>query len=365
MITRSRSLKSTDKAKSIFYGIKGYNASMGKIYKSILAYSISDEAKFRHQVIEHFHQFGLDSTMQAFKVSRASIYRWQKQFIDSQGQLKSLVSKSRAPKRRRSMTTDIRILEFIKSLRLAHYRVGKDKIKPLLDQYCRALGIKSISSSTIAKVISRNQFYFQKKNHRIYHNPNSKFAQNKVKYKTKIKRSPIVNDSGYLEIDTVALFVNGVKRYIYHAIDLQSRFAFAYTYHQLNSHNTVNFFDKLKQIYPLSSGIKTIQTDNGLEFLGEFEKRLAIEVIPHLFIYPRCPKINGFIERANRSLREEFIESHLDMVDNLFEFNHQLMEHLIWYNTVRPHQALKFMTPIDYLLKRYPESQMYATRTIA
>lgn len=363
MITRSRSLTPTNKARSIFSSVRGYNASMSKTFKSILAYKISDEAQFRNEVINHFIRFSLDSTKQAFKVSRASVYRWRKQFNDSGGKLQSLVPKSTTPRRKRTMLTDIKILEFIKSIRQMHPRIGKDKIKPLLDQYCLALGINSLSASTVGKIIVRHHFYYQRTG-RAYHNPNSKFAQRKINYKTKVKRSPLVINPGYLEIDTVAVFTEGVRRYLYHAIDVQNKFAFAYTYRSLNSANTVDFLDKLKTVYPTPSGIKIIQTDNGLEFLGSFDQRLKQEQIDHLFIYPRCPKINGFIERANRSLREEFINYHQDLlVDDLIGFNRELMQHLVWYNTQRPHQALKFLSPIDYLLKRCPESQMYVTRT--
>jgi transposase InsO family protein len=356
VITRSRNFKKTDKARSIFDGIPGYTSAMSKTFKSILAYSISDEAKFRMQVIDHFKVYGLESTRGAFKVSRATIFRWKKEFRDSQGRLQSLISKSRTPIHKRQMETDLRILEFIKNIRDLHCRIGKDKIKPLLNQYCLALGIKSLSTSTIGKVIKRNKFYFQRKDGKIYHNPNSGHANRKINYKDRVKKSPVYADSGYLD---------RVKAYVYHAVDIQNKFAFAYTYPKLNSQNTVDFLDKLKAVYPLESGIKTIQSDNGLEFMGDFDQRLKKEKIQHLFIYPRCPKINGFIERANRSLREEFLNQNQDLIiDDFGLFNQKLLDHLFWYNTVRPHQALKFLSPIDYLVKRFPESQMYVTSTI-
>ena len=315
--------------------------------------------------VHHFNQFGLESTRGAYKVSRASIYRWQRQFKQNHQRLESLIPKSRCPKRKRQMNSDIRILEFIKSLRQLHPGIGKAKIKPLLNQYCFALGIETISLTTINKIIVKNHFYYQRKLNRMYHDPGSSAAKRRLNYKSKVKRSPSIIDSGYLEIDTVALWVERVKAYVYHAIDVQNRFAFAYTYNKLNSQNTVDFFNKLKQVYPIESGVKTIQTDNGLEFLGDFDKQLKQDKVTHLFIYPRCPKINGFIERANRSLREEFLNENQDLViDNLPLFNQKLLDHLFWYNTRRPHQALNFLSPIDYLLKRYPESQMYVSRTV-
>jgi len=66
------------------------------------------------------------------------------------------------------MNTDKRIIEFIKSLREKYPKIGKDKIKPLLDKYCLTLGIPSISSSTIGKIIKRHNFFYQKTG-RIYH----------------------------------------------------------------------------------------------------------------------------------------------------------------------------------------------------
>jgi len=117
---------------SLFYGASGYNPAMNKFYKSILAYSISNEAKFRMEVINHFNQFGIDSTKQAFKVSKATIYRWKNVFKQSSGRLSSLIPKSRKPKKIRQMTTDPRLLEMIIELRKLHPRIGKRKIKPLI-----------------------------------------------------------------------------------------------------------------------------------------------------------------------------------------------------------------------------------------
>lgn len=349
--------------KSLFWGVKGYNPAMSKHYQSILAYSISDEAKFRMEVIDHFNKFGLASTKQAYKVSKPTIYRWINIFKKSSGKLSSLVPKKKTPINKRQMNIDLRIINFIKQQRKLHYRLGKRKIKPELDKYCQTNDIKLISLTTIAKIIKRNNFYFQKQG-RIYHNPSSKVATKKINYKSRVKRSPSVINSGYIEIDTITLFSDGLKRYVYHALDVQNKFDFAYTYTRLNSQNTVDFLIKLKSVYPLESGIKIIQTDNGLEFHGDFENYLQQKQIQHLFTYPRCPKINGFIERSNRSLKEEFINQNLDLLfSDLTEFNRELILHLLWYNTLRPHESLNDMTPVNYLLKRYPESQMYATCT--
>lgn len=70
---------------------------------------------------------------------------------------------------------------------------------------------------------------------------------------------------------------------------------------------------------------------------------------------PRSPKLNGYVERAQRTHSEEF--SHGDplgyeVTDSSFdlgELNQALLEWERVYNTVRPHQALGYLTPKEFL----------------
>ncbi|MGB9694101.1 MAG: DDE-type integrase/transposase/recombinase, partial [Fervidobacterium sp.] len=110
------------------------------------------------------------------------------------------------------------------------------------------------------------------------------------------------------QIDTLVRFEHGIKRYILTAIDVVSKFAFAYTYRSCSSISTSDFIQKLVQITPYE--IKGIQTDNGSEFLNHFDKLAAKQGIVHFFTYPKCPKQNGVIERFNRTLQEEFVNEY-------------------------------------------------------
>ncbi|MHA1629056.1 MAG: DDE-type integrase/transposase/recombinase [Candidatus Heimdallarchaeota archaeon] len=109
------------------------------------------------------------------------------------------------------------------------------------------------------------------------------------------------------QLDTIVRFEQGIKRYIITAIDVVFKFAFAYCYKSKSSKSTIDFFEKLIKVTPYS--IKAIQTDNGSGFLGLFDKEINKQGIPHFFIYPRCPKQNGVIERLNRTLQEEWLEA--------------------------------------------------------
>ena len=63
---------------------------------------------------------------------------------------------------------------------------------------------------------------------------------------------------------------------------------------------------------------------------------------------------------------EEFLNTHLDLpAYDTEEFNSKLMEYQISHNTKRIHKGLGNLSPIDYLLKYHPESQMYVTCTIS
>ncbi len=116
------------------------------------------------------------------------------------------------------MTTDGRIVNYIKYLREKHPRLGKEKIKPLLDKYYLTLGIQSISVSTIGKVIKRHNLFYQRQG-RIYHNPDSKWTQKK---KTKrLRYSPKPKDFGHLQINTILKLINGLKVYFYSTIDIK------------------------------------------------------------------------------------------------------------------------------------------------
>ena len=337
------------------------NRAIMKEFGSIFRFDESKEAHFKLKVIEFSKSYGVSAAVSAYGVAKSTVFRWKKELKESGGHLDSLVPHSRTPLRKRKMIVEPLVLEFIKDLREKHYRLGKEKIKVLLDEYCLKNNIKTISVSTIGKVIKRNNFFFQLSG-RTYHAPK---YRRKISYKTKIKYSPKPQYQGYLEIDTVTEFVDGLKFYIFNAVDIYSRFQFSYAYRSLSSATATDFVKKLESVYPIQTGIKTIQTDNGLESHGKFLEYLKSQNIPQVFIYPRCPKINGYVERANRSLREEFLDHFIEeALLNLNNFNRLLMKHLVWFNTKRPHSSLGNISPISFILSKHPESHMYVTQTL-
>jgi len=95
----------------------------------------------------------------------------------------------------------------------------------------------------------------------------------------------LLNKYYLVEIDTIVRFVNGIKLYVINAVDIYTRFEFAYSYRTLTSKNISDFLDKLFDVYP--GKIHTVQTDNGLEFHKYFHGNLVKRGIKHVYIYPR------------------------------------------------------------------------------
>jgi transposase len=133
----------------------------------------SKVAKHRMKIIMFYEKYGERATTKAFGADRKVINRWKKRLKDMGGKLIALVPLSTRPKRVRRSTIPAEVIEFIREARQEHPRLGKEKIKPLLDEYCTKKGMRCISESTIGNVIKRHNLCFQNKAS-IEHNPQNK-----------------------------------------------------------------------------------------------------------------------------------------------------------------------------------------------
>ena len=330
---------------------------------SLRNFDKDEVAKQRMKIIKFYEKFGEKATKEAFGADRKVISRWRKRLKESGGRLEALIPKSTRPHQIRVPMTDPRIIDWIRKEREACPRVGKEKLKPDLDKFCQSIGIPSVSASTIGNIIKRHNFFYQKLGYRVYHNPNSAWARKAVKKKKRlrIKHSPKPKEFGHILSDTVEKIIAGVKRYFMSAIDAKLKFALTIEYPRITSANMKDFYYRFKQIYPAI--IKVWQSDNGPENLGVFDKQLAKDGIRHLFSYPRCPQINTFIERYNRTVQEECLDYHLDELIDLKQGNQVLADWNVYYNTKRRHHSLGLKSPIDYLIEQRGMSQKSLTYT--
>ncbi|MFC1958312.1 integrase core domain-containing protein [Chloroflexota bacterium] len=97
--------------------------------------------------------------------------------------------------------------------------------------------------------------------------------------------------------------------------------------------------------------MKAKQVDGGSEFEAAFEEECQRRDIRLFVLPPQLPKLNGAVERVHRTHTEEFYE----VTESSFELSELREELLEWeqvYNTVRPHQALGYVTPLKFLEQR-------------
>ena len=91
----------------------------------------------------------------------------------------------------------------------------------------------------------------------------------------------------------------------------------------------------------------TLRSDNGLIFQRRrFRAACRAYRLPQEFLTPDTPEQNGGIERFFRSLKEECVWQH---VFSGYTHARQIIRRWIaWYNTERPHQALQYLSPVQY-----------------
>jgi len=309
-----------------------------KTLTSSAVYDAHDPVAFRVKVIEHARDFGWKATIAAFGIGKSTLYDWRNQYEQGKYHIKSLIPQSTRPKKLREMHTHPEIITFVKSVRMGDHPMNKYTIKPLLDAYCLHLGISSVGTTTIGKLIRRNRWYQPRK---IKRYDKRRFRGQRRRY------APKTTIPGHIEMDSITLYILGKRWQFMSVIDVATRYGYCTVVASVSSMEARRVFLEFQERF--SYPVKTIQTDNGSEFLGVFHAYCLFHTVTHEFIYPRSPKINGMVERFNRTVQEECIERADEVFYDPERFKRKLAEYLMWYNTKRPHMSLHLQTPIQVL----------------
>lgn len=191
---------------------------------------------------------------------------------------------------------------------------------------------------------------------------------NKVPEKEKDKAKKFKEyEPGYLHIDVTYLpKFNGVKYYLFVAIDRATRVLYYEVYDAKTSENAEDFMHKCLAFFPF--GITHVLTDNGLEFTNKLiksktghycQKPSKLDVvcdennIEHRLTKPATPKTNGMVERANGTIKNNTIK--INEYNNKNKMQEELLKFLIYYILYRRHGSLKkelnVKTPFDAIEK--------------
>lgn len=326
------------------YSRRTYYVLMKTLQTSLVCES-SDVAEFRLHTIRHYYRFGLRSTLDAFKIKKSTFYDWKCVYEKSRKNAGSLVPCSTAPHHVRRMHTDWRLVEFIKQMRKDYGNVGSHIIKPFLDAYAQKIGTSSIGLTTIGKLIKRRRFIFEEK---VYIPRKFKFK------KLRTRRSPKVSTSGFIQMDSIIVYINHERHRFMSVMDIYTKFALVEYVYSLSAATAREVFDRFQKVNP--TPVTIVQTDNGSEFLGVFHTNLEEAEIRHQFIYPRLVRVNSIIERFNRTVQEEFILRNDEIYYDIPSFKEKLTKYLTWYNYQRPHSSLHYVSPIAFINANIPKS---------
>jgi len=112
--------------------------------------------------------------------------------------------------------------------------VKRESIKLELDTYCAENRLSCIFESTIGRIVKslKDKGQIPKTNKLSYYARSGRLKEKSIVKKKKLRRKGYQSElpDDLVQIDSIVIFVNGLKRYIVTVIDQRSLFAFAYAY---------------------------------------------------------------------------------------------------------------------------------------
>lgn len=307
---------------------------------------LSSEAYKRLKWFDYYEGVGRNArkTCRHFGISPDTFYTWKRRYCP--GNLKTLEERSRQPKHVRQPTWTFEEAQAVLEMREEYPCWGKEKIARLLE----ARGIK-VSVSMVGRILK------QLKERGILKEPihNHISAGKKLQKRPYAIRKPkeyVAKEPGdIVQVDTMDVRpLPGVIIKHFSARDIISRWDVVEVSSHATASSATRFITSIIDRMPFK--VKAIQVDGGAEFQSVFEETCQSLGIRLFVLPPRSPKLNGQVERANRTHAEEFYEV-TDADFDIHSLNPALRQWEQTYNTIRPHQALKYLTPHQFLLQNY------------
>lgn len=306
--------------------------------------SLSARAQARLRMLDwHFrHGRCVALTADHFGYSRPTVYRWLSRY--DAHRLESLEDRSSRPLRRRRPSWTLIQIEAVRELRERYPCWGKAKLAVLL----RRAGVP-IAASRVGRIMTylRRRGVLREPARRRIGIRHRGYARPHAIRKPKGLRAERPGDLVQLDtLDVRPLPDLVLKQFT--ARDVVSRWDVLTLAPNARAMSAVAALDALAARMPFP--VRAISVDNGSEFMAEFETECAARGIRLYTLPPRSPKLNGAVERANRTHTEEFYEVSAAEPE-LAALQAALADWEVCYNNVRPHQALGYLTPAEWLVQ--------------
>ena len=310
-----------------------------------LGAELSRSGQLRLQWMSHYLRYGRNAafTCRHFGISRQTFYRWWRRY-DGQN-LSTLEGRSHRPHRRRQPTWPAELADRVLALRRQFPRWGKDKLVVLLGQQGHA-----VSTSLVGRILNRLRQRGLLVEPRRSGVSASRSSPRPRPYAVRKPREYQPFRPGDLvQVDTLEVRpVLGVILKQFTARDVISRWAVCEVHQRATATAATMFLDTLLARMPFP--VRALQVDGGSEFAAGFEQACQQRQLRLFVLPPRSPKLNGAVERAQRTHTEEFYEV-TPCSWQVAPLNQELRDWERIYNTVRPHQALGYQTPQQFLAR--------------
>ena len=296
--------------------------------------------------MDYYHSHGRNGrlTCRHFDISPQTLHRWLRRY--NPRDLATLEERSRRPHRTRRPTWSPELAQAVQQIREQFPRWGKDKLAPLLRKEgweCSTSMVGRLLTSLrkrgalVEPVVSTISARKPR--------PPRPYAVRKPKHYQACQPGDIV------QVDTLDLRpLPGVVLKHFTARDVVSRWDVLEVHSRATATTAAAFLDAIQARMPFP--VRAIQVDGGSEFHAAFEAECQRRQIRLFVLPPRSPKLNGHVERAQRTHTEEFYQI-WDLTWTVAELTPQVLAWERVYNTVRPHQALAYRTPQQFLQQEF------------
>jgi len=247
----------------------------------------------------------------------------------------------------RQRTWGTREVEAVLAVRTQYPRWGKAKLAVLLARQGIVLA-RSMIGRILGYLRQRRLLVARAQ---VRATPRARHARPHAQRKPKGVTIPRERPGDLVQIDTMRLYpLPGVVRYHFSAVDVVSRYGVIGVRATATAGTAKDFLSEVRARCPFT--ITAIQIDGGSEFMAEFEQECADQEIRVWVLPPHSPKLNGSVERMNRTFREEWWECYEGEID-VPNMQAAGREGEAVYNEIRPHQALGMRTPVEFLAERF------------
>ena len=302
---------------------------------------IPHELKTKYYAVKLYRNgYPVSFVCRRYKISKASLMRWNKKF---DGSKKSLIDKSHRPLTPHPNSHTEEEIKWIKNYLRRNPNIslcelyGKLRVEK---GYCR-------HATSLFRFMRKMGIYVNKEKKSKYKPKHYDTPKNiGVKWQMDVKYVPKECYTGK----------DKEKFYQYTMIDEASRERFIYPYKEQSSYSTVDFVKRAIVYFNYRPQI--IQTDNGSEFTHtkKTDRVHPLDVllnklnIKHQLIRPRTPRHNGKVERSHRNDQNRFYNflkfySYEDLIKQMKAYlkrsNNIPMQVLGWISPIQKRDILK------------------------